>query len=218
MKKSSAITVTLKAAATLDGKIATASGHSKWITGEVARQKVHELRHENDAILVGINTVLADDPELTVRGIEEGRSPVRIVLDSKARIPEQCRVFQNDGIPVIIVTGNEAPLRSWPELANLTIIKAPAKIPEVSWVLSELQKHGIKSLLVEGGSLIHASFLKSNCVNKLALFIAPKIIGGQSALTWCGDLNINNLNETPQIEICSITPLGDDVLISAKIK
>jgi len=172
----------------------------------------------NDAILVGINTVLADDPELTVRGIEEGRSPVRIVLDSKARIPEQCRVFQNDGIPVIIVTGNEAPLRSWPELANLTIIKAPAKIPEVSWVLSELQKHGIKSLLVEGGSLIHASFLKSNCVNKLALFIAPKIIGGQSALTWCGDLNINNLNETPQIEICSITPLGDDVLISAKIK
>ena len=103
-------------------------------------------------------------------------------------------------------------------MANLTIIKAPAKIPEVSWVLSELQKHGIKSLLVEGGSLIHASFLKSNCVNKLALFIAPKIIGGQRALTWCGDLNINNLNETPQIEICSITPLGDDVLISAKIK
>ena len=100
MTKNSGIIVTLKAAATLDGKIATATVHSKWITGEEARQKGHELRNENDAILVGINTVLADDPELTVRGIHGGSSPVRIVLDSKGRIPEQSRVFQEDGVPV----------------------------------------------------------------------------------------------------------------------
>ena len=182
MTKNSEIIVTLKAAATLDGKIATATGHSKWITGEAARQKGHELRNENDAVLVGINTVLTDDPELTVRGIDGGRSPVRIVLDSKGRIPEQSRVFQEDGVPVVIVTGNHAPLRKWPELAELTILTAPTRTPDILWVLSEIRKLGMNSLLVEGGSLIHASFIKSNTVDKLASFLAPKVIGGQEEI------------------------------------
>ena len=218
MKQSTGIKVTLKAAVTVDGKIATGSGHSKWITGEAARLKAHQLRHENDAILVGINTVLTDDPELIVRGIEEGRSPVRIVLDSKARIPEQSRLFQNDGVPVIIITGNQAPSRNWPELAELKIIEAPEETPDILWVLSELKKLGLKSLLVEGGSLIHASFLKSNCVDQLALFMAPKIIGGQDSLSWCGDLNVENVNDACQLDIFSITPLGEDWFISAKLK
>tara|TARA_B100000315_G_scaffold73479_1_gene67070 strand:- start:268 stop:924 length:657 start_codon:yes stop_codon:yes gene_type:complete len=218
MKQSTGITVTLKAAASVDGKIATGTGHSKWITGDVARQKAHQLRHENDAILVGINTILTDDPELTVRGIEKGRSPVRIVLDSKARIPEQSRVFQNDGVPVIIITGNQAPSRNWPERAELKIIRAPAETPDILWVLSELKKHGLKSLLVEGGSLIHASFLKSKSVDHLALFMAPKIIGGQDSLSWCGDLNVDNVNDACQLGISSITPLGEDWFILAKLK
>ena len=218
MKQSTGIKVTLKAAVTVDGKIATGSGHSKWITGEAARLKAHQLRHENDAILVGINTVLTDDPELTVRGIEEGRSPVRIVLDSKARIPEQSRLFQNDGVPVIIITGNQAPSRIWPELAKLKIIEAPEETPDILWVLSELKKLGLKSLLVEGGSLIHASFLKSNCVDQLALFMAPKIIGGQDSLSWCGDLNVENVKDACQLDISSITTLGEDWFISAKLK
>ena len=218
MKQSTGIKVTLKAAVTVDGKIATGSRHSKWITGDAARLKAHQLRHENDAILVGINTVLTDDPELTVRGIEEGRSPVRIVLDSKARIPEQSRLFQNDGVPVIIITGNQAPSRIWPELAELKIIEAPEETPDILWVLSELKKLGLKSLLVEGGSLIHASFLKSNCVDQLALFMAPKIIGGQDSLSWCGDLNVENVNDACQLDISSITPLGEDWFISARLK
>ncbi len=218
MKQSKGITVTLKAAATVDGKIATGTGHSKWITGDVARRKSHQLRHENDAILVGINTILTDDPELTVRGIEKGRSPVRIVLDSKARIPEQSRVFQNDGVPVVIITGNQAPSRNWPERAELKIIRAPAKTPDILWVLSELKKLGLKSLLVEGGSLIHASFLKSKSVDHLALFMAPKIIGGQDSLSWCGDLNVDNVNNACQLDISSITPLGEDWFILAKLK
>ena len=218
MKQSTGIKVTLKAAVTVDGKIATGSGHSKWITGDAARLKAHQLRHENDAILVGINTVLTDDPELTVRGIEEGRSPVRIVLDSKARIPEQSRLFQNDGVPVIIITGNQAPSRIWPDLAELKIIEAPEETPDILWVLSELKKLGLKSLLVEGGSLIHASFLKSNCVDQLALFMAPKIIGGQDSLSWCGDLNVENVKDACQLDISSITTLGEDWFISAKLK
>ena len=218
MTKNSGIIVTLKAATTLDGKIATATGHSKWITGEAARQKGHELRNENDAVLVGINTVLADDPELTVRGIDGGRSPVRIVLDSKGRIPEQSRVFQEDGVPVVIVTGNHAPLRKWPELAELTILTAPTRTPVILWVLSEIRKLGMNSLLVEGGSLIHASFIKSNTVDQLALFLAPKVIGGQEALSWCGNLEVDTVNEAPQLEISSVTALGEDWMVSAKIK
>ena len=217
MTKNSGIIVTLKAAATLDGKIGTATGHSKWITGEAARQKGHELRNENDAVLVGINTVLADDPELTVRGIDGGRSPVRIVLDSKGRIPEQSRVFQEDGVPVVIVTGNHAPLRKWPELAELTILTAPTRTPVILWVLSEIRKLGMNSLLVEGGSLIHASFIKSNTVDQLALFLAPKVIGGQEALSWCGNLEVDTVNEAPQLEISSVTALGEDWMVSAKI-
>lgn len=218
MKQRTGIKVTLKAAVTVDGKIATGSGHSKWITGDLARRKAHQLRHKNDAILVGINTVLKDDPELTVREIEEGRSPVRIVLDSKARIPEKSRLFQNDGVPVIIITGNQAPSRIWPDLAELKIIESPTETPDILWVLSELKKLGLKNLLVEGGSLIHASFLKSNCVDQLALFMAPKIIGGQDSLSWCGDLNVENVNDACQLDISSIKPLGDDWFISAKLK
>ena len=195
MTKNSGIVVTLKAAVTLDGKIATATGHSKWITGKATWQKVHELRNENDAILVGINTVLTDDPELTVRGIHGGSSPVRIVLDSKGRIPEQSRVFQEDGVPVVIVTGNHAPFRKWPELAELTILTAPTRTPDILWVLSEIRKLGMNSLLVEGGSLIHASFIKSNTVDQLALFLAPKVIGGQEALSWCGNLGVDSLDD-----------------------
>ena len=177
MSKELGIKVTLKAALTLDGKIATASGHSKWITGEAARNKVHELRNQNDAVLVGINTVIADDPELTVRGIENGNSPVRVVLDSKAKIPENSRIFQNDGTPVIIATGNKALPRKWPNLSDLKILTSPTETPGIIWVLSELYKLGLKSLLVEGGSFTYASFLKSGAVDQLVLFIGPKIIG-----------------------------------------
>lgn len=218
MKNISGIKVTLKAAISLDGKIATASGKSKWITGEIAREKAHDLRTQNDAILVGINTVLSDDPRLNVRGIENGNSPFRIVLDSNARIPRRSRVFENDGVPVIIVTGNKAPPRKWPKLSDLKIVEAPSEQPEIFWVLSELRKLGIKSLLVEGGSIIHASFLKSNCVDKVALFLAPKIIGGQNSLSWCGNLDLNNLCNVLKLEISSITSLGEDLLILAKFR
>ncbi len=218
MKNITEINVTLKAAISLDGKIATASGKSKWITGEKARREVHELRNKNDAILVGINTVLADDPQLNVRNIIDGESPIRIVLDSNARIPRQSQVFKNDGVPVIIFKGNKARRKVWPKLSNLEIIEAPSETPEILWVLSELRKFGIKNLLVEGGSIIHASFLKSHCVNNIALFIAPKIIGGQDSLSWCGNLNIGNLEKILQTEIISITPVGKDFLVLVKFK
>ena len=218
MNKELGIKVTLKAAITLDGKIATASGHSKWITGEAARQKVHELRNQNDAVLVGINTVIADDPELTVRGITNGNSPVRIVLDSMARIPENSKIFKSDGTPVIIFTGNKALTRKWPDLKDITILTSPTSTPEIKWILSELQNLGLKSLLVEGGSFINSSFLRSGAVDRLLLFIGAKIVGGQDALSWCGELGIDQLDQAMQIDISSISAVGEDWLIDAKIK
>ncbi len=216
MNNISKIHVTLKAAISLDGKIANADGKSKWITGKLARNKVHEMRSENDAILVGINTILVDNPQLNVRNVINGDSPIRVILDSKARIPVESRVFKNDGVPVIIVTGSKATRKIWPKLSDLSIIKAPSETPEIFWVLAELKKFGIKKLLVEGGSMIHASFIKSRCVNNIALFLAPKIFGDQEALSWCGNLNINNLEDILQTKILSITPLGEDLLILVK--
>ena len=218
MNKELGIKVTLKAAITLDGKIATASGHSKWITGEAARQKVHELRNQNDAVLVGINTVIADDPELTVRGITNGNSPVRIVLDSMARIPENSKIFKSDGTPVIIITGNKALSRKWPNLKDITILTSPTSTPEIKWILSELQNLGLRSLLVEGGSFINSSFIRSGAVDRLLLFIGAKIIGGQDALSWCGELGVDQLDQAMQIDISSISAVGEDWLIDAKIK
>ena len=218
MSKEFGITVTLKAALTLDGKIATASGHSKWISGVAARKKVHELRNQNDAILVGINTVIADDPELTVRGIANGESPVRVVLDSMARIPENSKIFKSDGTQVIIVTGNKALSRKWPNLQDIKILSSPTETPEIVWILSELHKLGMKSVLVEGGSFIYASFLKSSAVDRLVLFIGSKIIGGQDALSWCGELGVEKLGQAMQIKISSITAVGEDWLIDGKIK
>ena len=218
MSKELGIKVTLKAALTLDGKIATASGQSKWITGKAARHKVHELRNQNDAILVGINTVISDDPELTVRGIENCNSPVRIVLDSKARIPKNSKILNNDGTPVIIATGNKALSRKWPDLANLKILISPTAKPEITWILSELYKLGLRSLLVEGGSFTYASFLKSGAVDRMLLFISPKIIGGQYAMSWCGELGVEQLDKALQIDINSITSIGEDWLVDAKIK
>ena len=203
---------------TLDGKIASSSGHSKWVTGEKARHKVHELRNENDGVLVGVNTVIADDPELTVRGIEEGNSPVRIVMDSNGRVPENSRIFKNDGSSVIVATGNNVLYRKWPDLPDLKILNSPTATPEIKWLLSELHKLGLKSLLVEGGSYIFASFIKSRAVDRLVLFIAPKIIGGQDALSWCGQLGVDQLDQALQVDIVSITPVGEDWLIDAKIK
>ena len=212
------IKVTLKAALTLDGKIATASGHSKWITGEAARHKVHELRNQNDGVLVGINTVIADDPELTVRGIANGNSPVRIVLDSMARIPENSRIFKSDGTRVIIVTGKKASSRKWPNLQGITVLTSPTSTPEINWILSELHKLGLKSLLVEGGSCTYASFIRSGTVDRLLLFIGAKIIGGQDALSWCGELGVEKLDQAMQIQISSVTAVGEDWLIDGKIK
>ena len=210
------IQVTLKAAITLDGKIATHRGDSKWITGESARLEGHRLRSQHDAILVGINTVLKDNPSLTTRGLPNGRSPTRIILDSRGRLPSDSKVLEDDGVKVIQVIGNEINPATIKSGQNVEILRAPSTHPAPLWLLEQLGMKGIRSLLVEGGAKVHGSFIKSECVTRLQLFIAPKVVGGQSALTWCGDLGTNLIADATDWKILSVQPLGQDFHLIAE--
>ena len=210
------IQVTLKAAISLDGKIATAGGESKWITGESARLEGHRLRSQHDAILVGINTVLHDNPSLTTRGIPNGISPTRIILDSKGRLHSDSKVLEDDGVKVIQVIGNEIDPATIKSGKNVEILRAPSAQAEPLWLLEQLEMKGMRSLLVEGGAKVHGSFIESGCVSSLHLFIAPKVIGGQSALSWCRDLGTNFISDTTDWRILSVQPLGQDFHLIAE--
>ncbi|MBF0280101.1 MAG: dihydrofolate reductase family protein [SAR324 cluster bacterium] len=212
------IKVTLKAAATLDGKIATKTGQSKWITGKTARHHAHSLRNEHDAILVGINTVLADNPKLTTRGIPEGRSPIRIILDSQCRISPDSVCLADDGTLCLIVVGSnceESRIRNF-EKKSVQVLKAPTPQPQIQWLLPELSRYKIKSLLVEGGSRIHASFIQENLADQLVLFLSGRLIGGNDSLSWCGNLDCLDLELAPRLKIQSIQMIGEDILVFAE--
>jgi diaminohydroxyphosphoribosylaminopyrimidine deaminase/5-amino-6-(5-phosphoribosylamino)uracil reductase len=149
--------VVLKAAVTLDGKLATRSGNRRWISSQASRRMVHRWRNELDAVLVGAGTVRADDPALTVRGVPGGRNPVRVVL---GKVPRSARLLREPGETII----EEGPLRA---------------------VLGRLARRGITSLLVEGGAAVHGEFLQAGLWDELRLFVAPKIFGAE-ALSWAG--------------------------------
>lgn len=207
--------VTLKAAATLDGKIATKTGESQWITGPAARKLGHWLRHTHDAMLVGINTVLADNPALTTRGVPEGRQPARVVLDSHGRLSENSRLLAEDGVPVFVSTGRDAPSDGFRERPNMTVLKATTVRPELPWVLDQLAERGLRKVLIEGGGQLHASALSACLPNRLVLFLAPKVIGGQSALGWCGEWGSEGLADTTRWSIRTHRSVGEDLMIVA---
>jgi diaminohydroxyphosphoribosylaminopyrimidine deaminase/5-amino-6-(5-phosphoribosylamino)uracil reductase len=174
---------------------------------------VHRLRDEHDAILVGINTILKDDPELTTRGIPNGRSPTRVILDSRGRLPAQAKCLREDAVPVFWFVGNEAALEFQPPTTVERIV-APSPIPEIPWILAQLEQRGVQSLLVEGGSNVHASFLRHAQIDRLLLFIAPKILGSEG-ISWCGPLGLDNLEEASRWRIRASRNLGEDILIEA---
>lgn len=189
--------ITLKAAMTLDGKIATVTGRSKWITGEVARRDAHRLRAIHDAILVGVGTVLADDPRLTAR-VRGARDPVRVVLDSRLRTPPTARLLPKRGGPrTIIATSHRAPRsraaaleRAGAEIWRF-VLPGDGKIP-LQNLVRRLGRDNVQSLLVEGGGEVHASFLARRLVDQLVLYLAPKIVGGP-APSWVGGAGVATL-------------------------
>ena len=204
--------LSLKVAVTLDGKIATGSGNSKWITGPNARQLVHRLRHEHQAILIGSETLLKDNPSLNTRDIHQGTSPIKVILDGRGRMPRQAKCLRDDESKTIWVVGRKAQDPDWELPSNLIRLTSPGVRPEISWVLSQLENFDINSILVEGGAQIHASFLKSKLVDKIYLFLAPRVLGNEG-LSWCGELGIENLMDTLNFKIIRIEQLTPDLLL-----
>jgi diaminohydroxyphosphoribosylaminopyrimidine deaminase/5-amino-6-(5-phosphoribosylamino)uracil reductase len=209
--------VTLKLAATLDGRIAAASGDARWISGENSRHAVHRLRNEVDAILVGFGTVEADDPLLTCR-IAGGRNPWRVVLDSRLRIPSAAKLLRlPDARKTVIATGaNAAPARRRElEALGVQVWRLPLKKKQVSWraLLRELARHGIVSVMIEGGGETAASALKEKVVDKIVFFYAPKILGGD-ALPMIEQLGIPRVTKAVAVKDLRISRSGDDLMVT----
>ncbi len=217
--------VILKSGMTLDGKIATAKGESKWITGPKAREHVHQFRSRVDAIAVGVNTVLQDDPQLTARlsGKKPTRQPVRIIFDSRLRIPLAARVLKSiETNPTVIATTNMGDSKKMEQLRAkwVEVLVLPQKRKQVSLLrcLQELGDMGITSLMVEGGSELNASFLREGLVNQVYLYMAPALLGGQNAKGLLGGLSPKYLAEKVRVSSLHIQTLGDDLLISGDLK
>jgi diaminohydroxyphosphoribosylaminopyrimidine deaminase/5-amino-6-(5-phosphoribosylamino)uracil reductase len=214
--------VTLKIAATLDGKIATARGESRWITGPQARKKVQRLRAQSDAILVGIGTILADDPRLTARmGAFSGHNPLRMVLDPSLRIPLRAKVLTDSHAKTLIVTTTAGPSAKRARLARLgaDVLVLPARKGRISWpiLLHELGRRGVASLLIEGGAEVNASALSAGVVDRVFFFLAPRILGGQDALSAVGGISPARLVEAWPLKEVRVTRAGEDILVEGRL-
>lgn len=217
--------VHLKIATSLDGKIATRTGDSRWITGEQSRARVHELRHENDAILVGAGTVAADDPLLTDRSGRPRRRPLlRVVLDGQLRISAESQLAGTARETPVLVFGSpsaaEAQVASL-ERAGVEVLKKQSDARDPGAVLAELRRRDIQSVLVEGGATVAGAFLDAGLVNKVTVFVAPLIIGGSAATSAIGGLGAANISEAWQLEDVEIAKHGSDLEITgypAKVK
>ncbi len=210
--------VTLKLAASLDGRIATATGDSRWVTGPAARRYVHRLRNELDAVLVGSGTVLADDPQLTCR-LPGGRDPLRVVLDRRLRTPPTAKlVTQPHPEKTVLVTGNDAPEDRGKRLRDLgvQVWRFPVSRGRISFrrVLRKLARAGILSVLLEGGAVTAAGAISEKAVDKVLCFYAPKFIGAEG-LPMVGDLGIERMRQCPRLAGTAVRRLGEDILVSA---
>lgn len=225
--------VTVKAAMTLDGKIATARGESKWITGPKARARGMELRRGADVVLVGVNTVLADNPALTVRGVPSPKSQVpsskrRIILDSLARTPLNAQVVTDDftGQTIIVASKNAPKARVAALAKRVRVIVAPlaksggkdeeAKI-DLRWLMKKLGADEVTSVLVEGGGEVNASFLLGGLAQRVAFFYAPKILGGRDARKAVGGIGVRSVAEMIRLEDVEFEWLGPDLLLTARV-
>jgi diaminohydroxyphosphoribosylaminopyrimidine deaminase/5-amino-6-(5-phosphoribosylamino)uracil reductase len=221
--------VTIKAGMTLDGKIATASGESKWITSEPARANGMRLRQGADAILVGINTILADNPGLTFRGgpREKGDSAPeehalrRIVLDSQARTPLQSQVVSDDHRSfTTIVVSQEAPkarVRTLPKSVSVLVAPARGGKIDLKWLLRKLGAESVTNLLVEGGGEVNASFLEQRLAHRIAFFYAPKVLGGRDSRKAVAGNGAAKPEEIVGLTNVEWSRIGPDLFLSARI-
>jgi diaminohydroxyphosphoribosylaminopyrimidine deaminase/5-amino-6-(5-phosphoribosylamino)uracil reductase len=207
--------VTLKLAQSLDGRVATASGHSQWITGTDARVHVHRMRSESDGVLVGIGSALADDPQLTARHVK-GRQPRRIVLDSLARTPLHARLLDGSAPTLVCVTDHapgeriHALLETGAEV--LILPRNDEGHVDIHALKKELGQRQIVTLMVEGGHKVATSFLRAQEVDRVVFFVAPILIG--AGLDAVGDLKVNTLLDALKLDEVSVEHIGADIMIT----
>lgn len=219
--------VTLKAGMTLDGQLATARGESRWITSEASRQEVHQVRGSVESILIGVNTVLIDNPSLTARmgarlETVASRQPLRIVVDSRLRTPVTAKILaQQDKAKTIVATTAMAPRgqRSALEEKGIEVLTVSAQQGHVSLpaLLKELGRRGIMSVLVEGGGEINAAMLRDKLVDHVRLYIAPLLLGGQDAKGLIGGNSPARLAKAIRVRRMVVRPLGDDVVVEGEL-
>ncbi|HEY6012060.1 MAG TPA: bifunctional diaminohydroxyphosphoribosylaminopyrimidine deaminase/5-amino-6-(5-phosphoribosylamino)uracil reductase RibD [Nitrospirota bacterium] len=214
--------VTLKFAQTLDGKIATASGESKWITGDQARREGHVLRDHHDAILVGINTVLNDDPSLTTR-IPGGRDPLRVIVDTRLRTPLTAKVItQRSSAKTYIATIETMPKDTLVKLldagAEILIARSKAGQVDLKHLMKMLGSYGVTSVLIEGGAEIHASAIKAGIVDKVVLFVAPMLMTGRDSICSIGGISPTKLSRAVRLKDVTTRFVGRDLMIEGYIR
>ena len=210
----------MKYAMTMDGKIDTCTGKSRWITGEAARRQVHLDRHGNMGIMIGTGTLLADDPLLNCR-LEGGRDPVRIICDSRLRTPMDSQIIRTAGqIPTILATccTDQERIGLYQD-RGCQVLNVPSLngMPDLQELMKLLGQQNIDSILLEGGAALNASALKNGIVNRLQVYIAPKLFGGANARSPVGDPGVDNPNEAYRFTQPRITYLGDDILLESEV-
>ena len=215
--------VLYKTAMTLDGKIATRIGQSRWITGEPARDLVQRWRHELDAVAVGINTILLDDPLLTTR-IEGGRTPLKVVFDSVGRTPPDAALFEDDpgGTParvLVFATAQAAPARLEAlraRGAEIVVTDEARGRPDLRAALDELWRREVTSILLEGGGTLAWSFFEEGAVDRVAWFVGPKLLGGRGA-SPLGGMGVAHMDEAIRLDAVRTEAVGQDLLVSARV-
>jgi len=204
--------VTVKMAESLDGKIATKTGDSKWITGEDSRRYVRGLRARSDAVMVGVNTVIKDDPTL-LSGKPKAKEPVRVIVDSGLKTPRNAKIFSTAGIsPVYIATTKRAKKRP-----GIITVKADRGRVDLKDLIKKLGSMGIARLLVEGGGELAAAFVEKRLVDEFLFFIAPKIIGGKRAVTAVGGSGIERMSQALLLNKMKVRKFKNDILIEAGV-
>lgn len=213
---------TLKAAVTLDGRIAARTGDSRWITGKAARREAHRMRDRADAVLVGVGTVLADDPALTVRHVR-GRDPMRVVLDSQLRTSVSSRVVAaGSSGPTLIVHGPGAPMEPRERLASAgaRLWEAPLDAEgrlDLEATLRELARRDVVRLLVEGGARVHGSLLRLGLISRVAVFVAPRILGDAEGIPLADAGPLARIADGWRLPAPEVRRVGDDVLIEGEL-
>ncbi|HEY7676681.1 MAG TPA: bifunctional diaminohydroxyphosphoribosylaminopyrimidine deaminase/5-amino-6-(5-phosphoribosylamino)uracil reductase RibD, partial [Candidatus Methylomirabilis sp.] len=212
----------LKAGMSLDGKIATRTGDARWITGEPARRRAHQMRAEVDAILIGAETALRDDPLLTARDVPVPRQPLRVVADSRARLPLEHQLVRTARqAPTLVATVPQAPSDRVAALqaagVEVLVVDGPAPRVDLRALAGALAKRDVTSLLIEGGGTLHAAALEADIVDRVAIFVAPILLGGKEAVPLLGGVGAATLGVAWRLTDVAVERVGDDLLVTGTI-